>query len=378
MCYRFELALGKGSPTRVWNGSSGLKKFVTLNYNSQFQHLNLFKAYMRSLLLGFLLVIVLSPAAFSQQDPQYTMFMFNRFVQNPAYAGALQATNITGLGRAQWVGIPQAPSTSTASINGYSKVLHGGLGAYLIGDRLGPLSTMGAKGAYAFHMNFGGGKAKLNIGVAGGIYQKVLNGDWIYNQSGGVDPVLPTSKQSIMVPDLDAGMYFHVPLKNTTSTAFPQDRFYIGGSVTHILEPSMENLMLIPNSIKTVLPRGIQGSAGYVFTLGPSTYLEPNVNFRMAGPTNQFDINLNLYVSPMVFGISHRGLVGNTADSFSGIIGFNASTYMFIGYSYDYTTSKLGTHTTGSHEVIISYTFPSKYKNMPPMRGTRVLQIDHL
>jgi type IX secretion system PorP/SprF family membrane protein len=122
---------------------------------------------MRSLLLGLLLVIVLSPAAFAQQDPQYTMFMFNRFVQNPAYAGALQATNITGLGRAQWVGIPQAPNTTTASINGYSKALHGGLGAYLIGDRLGPLSTVGIKGAYAFHLPFSRRQGLFELGCCG-------------------------------------------------------------------------------------------------------------------------------------------------------------------------------------------------------------------
>lgn len=333
---------------------------------------------MRSLLLGLLLVIVLSPAAFAQQDPQYTMFMFNRFVQNPAYAGALQATNITGLGRAQWVGIPQAPSTTTASINGYSKALHGGLGAYLIGDRLGPLSTVGAKAAYAFHMKFGEEKAYLNIGVAGGIYQKVLNGDWIYNQAGGVDPVLPLSKTPITVPDLDAGLFFHVPLKGASSSAYPQDKFYIGGSVTHILEPSMEKLMAVPDQVQTVLSRGITGSAGMVFQLAPSIFLEPNLNFRMAGPTMQFDENVNLYVSPMVFGISHRGLVGQSADSFSGIVGFNASTYMFIGYSYDYTTSGLRRFTTGSHEVILSYTFPSKFKNLPPRRGTRTLYINNI
>ncbi len=362
---------------------SGVKKFVTLNYNSQFQHLNLFKAYMRSLLLGFLLVIVLSPAAFSQQDPQYTMFMFNRFVQNPAYAGSLKATNITGLGRAQWVGINQAPQTTTASINGYSKALHGGLGAYMIGDRLGPLSTVGAKAAYSFHMSFGqrddgSDKAVLNIGVGGGIYQKILNGDWIYNQSAGQDPVLPTGKQTLILPDVDAGLFFHVPLKNAASSALPQDKFYIGASMTHLLEPSMEKLMAVPNAVKTVLPRGIQGSAGYVFELGPGTFLEPNVNFRMAGPTNQFDLNLNLYVSPMVFGISHRGLIGNTADSFSGIIGFNASTYLFIAYSYDYTTSGLSQFTTGSHEVCVSYTFPSKHKNQPPRRGTRTMYINEI
>lgn len=333
---------------------------------------------MRSLFLGIFLVIILAPAAFAQQDAQYTMFMFNRFVQNPAYAGALKATNITGLGRAQWVGIPGAPNTMNASINGYSKALHGGLGAYLIGDKLGPLSTMGIKGAYSFHLPFGDDKAYLNIGVAGGIYQKTLDGAWLYNQAGGVDPVLPVGKTNIILPDLDGGLYFHVPMKNLTSTAYPQDKFYIGGGMSHILEPSIEGLTAVTNQTKSILSRGIQASAGYTFNLGPTTFLQPNVNFRMAGPTSQFDLNLNLYVSPMVFGISHRGFVGTNNDSFSGIVGFNASTYLFVGYSYDYTTSGLGAFTTGSHEVIISYTFPSKYRIQPPRNGTRTLYHDAL
>jgi type IX secretion system PorP/SprF family membrane protein len=352
--------------------ASDSKKFVTLNYNSQFQDLILFKAYMRSLLLGICLVIVLSPVAHAQQDAQYTMFMFNRFVLNPAYAGALKATNITGLGRAQWVGIPGAPNTVTGSINGYSKKLHGGLGAYLIGDKLGPLSTVGVKGAYSFHMDFNK-KAILNIGVGGGLYQKTLDGNWKYNQDNGIDPVLPIGKQNMMLPDLDAGLYFHVPLKGTTSSAYPQDKFYLGASVTHILEPSIEGLLATQNQVNSVLSRGIQGTMGYTIPLDQSIYLQPNVNFRMAGPTNQFDINLNLYISPMVFGISHRW-----KDSFSGIVGFNASTYMFIGYSYDYTMSRLGSFTTGSHEVILSYTFPSKFKNLPPLRGTRTLYINDI
>jgi hypothetical protein len=80
----------------------------------------------------------------------------------------------------------------------------------------------------------------------------------------------------------------------------------------------------------------------------------------------------------MVFGISHRGFIGTNNDSFSGIVGFNASTYLFVGYSYDYTTSGLGAFTTGSHEVIISYTFPSKYRIQPPRTGVRTLYKDAL
>lgn len=349
------------------------KKFVTLNYYSQIQHLNLlFKAYMRSLLYGIILTALMAPAAFAQQDPQFTMYMFDRFPINPAYAGALEATNVTLHGRSQWVGIPGAPQTALASINGYSRKLHGGLGAYLVGDKLGPLSTFGVKGAYAFHMDFNG-KAKLNIGVSGGIYQKTLDGDWRYNMDGGIDPSLPLAGQSFILPDIDAGIYFHVPLKGTTSTAYPQDKFFIGGAVTHLLEPSIEELLAQPDQVQSVLPRDIHAMIGYTIPLGDNVYLQPGGNFRMAGPTMQWDINASLYVSPMVFGVSHRW-----GDSFSGIMGFNASTYLFMAYSYDYTISNLGSFTTGSHEIIVSYTFPSKFKNLPPRKGTRTNYINEI
>lgn len=315
---------------------------------------------------------MLVPSVFAQQDPQLTMYGFHRFPINPAYAGALEATNVTVHGRAQWVGLPGAPNTALASINGYSRKLHGGLGAYLIGDKLGPLSTFGVKGAYAFHLNLGS-RAKLNIGVAGGLYQKTLNGDWKYNMDMGPDQALPLAGQSFMLPDLDAGIYFRLPLKGTTSTAYPQDAFFLGGSVTHILEPSIEELLAVADQVESKLSRGIHGMAGFTIPIQDNIYLQPTAYFRMAGPTMQWDITANLYVSPMVFGISHRW-----KDSFSGIIGFNASTYMFMGYSYDYTISNLGGFTTGSHEVIVSYTFPSKFKNLPPRKGTRTNYINEI
>ena len=56
---------------------------------------------MRNLLLLTIVLTVLSMPLFGQQDPQYTMYMFNRLAVNPAYAGALEATQFTLLGRAQ-------------------------------------------------------------------------------------------------------------------------------------------------------------------------------------------------------------------------------------------------------------------------------------
>ena len=326
--------------------------------------------FMRSFIIGIFLVVLLSPSLKAQQDAQFSMYMFNRYVLNPAYAGALEATNITALGRAQWVGIQGSPNTATLSINGYSQKLHGGLGAYVVSDQLGSWQTLGLKASYSYIANFSP-RAKLNIGVGGGIYQKQLDGtNFVYNQDNGIDPTLPTGVQNQLVPDLDAGVYFHLLRKNNTSSAYPQDAFFLGASVGHILEPQLDDLVL-PTSSQTNLSRSIQAMVGGSIDLSPTVVLSPSANFRLQGPTYQFDLNANIYVSPMVFGLSHRWM-----DSFTGIVGFNASTYLFMAYSYDYTLSQLGSFTTGSHEIIVSYTFPSKYKNLAPKRGTRTLNIN--
>lgn len=321
---------------------------------------------MRKFLTLLLSIPLLFTAAVkAQQDAQYTMYMFNRQAINPAYAGAEGATNITMLGRAQWVGIDGAPNTAVVSANGYLAPLHGGLGGHIIADKLGPISTLGVKAAYSFHLNMG--RAKLQIGAQGGMYQKTLNGDWKYPKDvTGTDPVLTIGKRAITRGDLDAGLYFHLPLPATLKqgNAQPHDRFFLGGSVSHLLEPSIDGLLLTTTGDESILSRDIFGMAGFTFDIDKSrgVYLAPSAQFRMAGPLKQFDMNVNLYLSPMVFGVSHRW-----KDSFSGIIGFNATSDFFMAYSYDYTISNLGGFTTGSHELILSYTFPSKTRTLVPI-----------
>ena len=45
----------------------------------------------------------------AQQDPQYTHYMYNMNIVNPAYAGSQEAMTVNFLGRSQWIGIQGAP-----------------------------------------------------------------------------------------------------------------------------------------------------------------------------------------------------------------------------------------------------------------------------
>ena len=68
------------------------------------------KIYIITIFLGLLIVF---QEASAQQDPQYTQYMYNLNVINPAYAGSKESLSITALYRNQWAGIADNPETFT-------------------------------------------------------------------------------------------------------------------------------------------------------------------------------------------------------------------------------------------------------------------------
>src|SRR5659263_223295 len=90
--------------------------------------------------LTVLVLMVLSSVSYAQQDAQYTQYMYNTIVVNPAYAGSRESMSIFALHRAQWVGFDGAPVTNTFSIHTPIKDTHLGLGLSIVNDRIGPLT----------------------------------------------------------------------------------------------------------------------------------------------------------------------------------------------------------------------------------------------
>ncbi|MGB2759827.1 MAG: type IX secretion system membrane protein PorP/SprF, partial [Maribacter stanieri] len=54
---------------------------------------------------------------YSQQDAQYTQYMYNTISVNPAYAGSRGVLSIAALHRSQWVGLDGAPTTQTLNFH---------------------------------------------------------------------------------------------------------------------------------------------------------------------------------------------------------------------------------------------------------------------
>jgi len=282
------------------------------------------------------------------------MYMFNKFMLNPAFAGTQGATNITGVGRSQWVGIDGQPNTFGVSANAPVYPIRGGVGGYVMGDIIGPFRTVTLKAAYAYKQPLGQSGLALNIGIGVGFFNKTLDGtNWRYG--GPTDPTLFNRQVSSTNVDLGAGL----------ALTLPNDKLWVGFAADHLTEPRLSQFTTTKN---TRLARSFNFMAGYKFNLNRTgtMSLVPSTNVRLTYPNVQADVNLNFNVSPMVFGLSYRMLSDVVA-----LIGFNATKSLFVAYSYDYNHTALGAATSGSHEVIISYTFPSIYKIYPPDLGVR-------
>lgn len=85
-----------------------------------------------------IILLHLASVTYAQQDAQFTQYMYNTILINPAYAGSRGTTNIFALHRTQWVGLEGAPTTNTVSVNTPIAGTNLGIGISVVNDRIGP------------------------------------------------------------------------------------------------------------------------------------------------------------------------------------------------------------------------------------------------
>jgi hypothetical protein len=66
-----------------------------------------------------------------------------------------------------------------------------------------------------------------------------------------------------------------------------------------------------------------------------------------------------LYLEKFELGVSYR-----LDDSFSGLVGFQATPNIRVGYAYDHVTSEINTVAGASHEVILTFDLFFKKRTM--------------
>src|SRR5687768_8733971 len=105
--------------------------------------------------LVLLLTMAALPETYGQQRVQYTQYMFNGLMINPAYAGAEGPLSMSFIQRSQWAGVEGAPSTESFSAHSLFKEKQMGAGVSVVNDRIGIHKNLNVLANYAFHVNIG-------------------------------------------------------------------------------------------------------------------------------------------------------------------------------------------------------------------------------
>ncbi|PCH98241.1 MAG: hypothetical protein COB85_01905 [Bacteroidetes bacterium] len=284
----------------------------------------------------------------AQQLPQYSQYLINDYVLNPAIGGSHDYFEAKSNNRFQWTGITDAPRTFILSMHGPLKYENMGIGGYIFTDVTGPTSRFGVYMSYAYHIKLTE-KMKLSLGLFGGMLQYNVDGSKISMVDKG-DPLSNQGVQSVYLPDAGFGLYWYT------------DKFYVGASVPQLLQNKLK--LSDTTDILGTLKSHFYVTAGYKFQAGDKFQIEPSVLMKYVDPTPvQFDISARVIYDKMIWlGVSYR-----TMDAISFLLGYSYKELLMFGYSYDYTTTELQNYSSGTHEIMIGFRFISKKKEDKPV-----------
>ena len=160
-------------------------------------------------------------SVFGQQDAQYTQYMYNMNVLNPAYAGSRGNLSIGILGRTQWVGIEGAPRTLTFSLNSPvgKKV---GLGLSAIADKHGPVNEQNLYADFSYTLQTSE-IGRLAFGIKAGASFLDVNLLSLNPNDPEFSNTLSNNVNEVY-PNIGVGAYYYT------------DRFYLGLSVPNFME----------------------------------------------------------------------------------------------------------------------------------------------
>ncbi|WP_026462567.1 PorP/SprF family type IX secretion system membrane protein [Adhaeribacter aquaticus] len=325
-------------------------------------------------LLSFLAGFLLVSQAWGQQRPQYSQYMINNYLLNPAISGIEDYTDVKIGSRHQWVGLDGAPVTYYVSahtplnkqatqvrsvgkgigrthktnVSRLSKPQpHQGVGIMALTDKTGPLRRSNIMGTYAYHLPISR-EFKVAVGVGAGMLNSRFNPSEATMVIDG-DPAITSDYVNYTYFDLNVGTWIY------------SKDFFLGLSGAQLLK-SRGDLNAAENGSR--LQKHYFATIGYRFQVSQDLTLIPSTMIKMASPSPvSVDINLRaLYADRLWVGGSYRN-----KDSFSVLAGVYLNQLLDLSYAYDINTSNLGVANSGSHEVVVGLKLFNKGRVICPI-----------
>jgi type IX secretion system PorP/SprF family membrane protein len=302
--------------------------------------------------LSIMVLALVSGAVRAQQDPMYTMYMWNTLSVNPGYAGSADLFTITGLARQQWVGLDGAPSTQTLTAHTPLPIQSLGLGLSVVHDKVGPVNNTLLFGDFAYRIKMNQRGARLAFGLKAGVdlFQVGLSG--LQNIDSN-DPLFGQDLKAKTKPNFGFGLYYW------------GKKGYIGLSAPKLIEYDRYQLNTATDVLNVLRQqRHYFLIAGYVFSLGRDVKFRPSILVKaVQGAPIEGDLTaMFLLREKLWLGAAYR-----SGDSMSALIAYQISDQFKVGYAHDFTMTALRSYHNGTHELMLSYDLRfNKEKTLSP------------
>ncbi|ELR68670.1 hypothetical protein C900_05933 [Fulvivirga imtechensis AK7] len=303
------------------------------------------------------------------QDPQFSQFYAAPLYLNPGFTGITPQQRLVVNHRVQWPNLPQAFSTYSASYEIFVDDLKSGFGLLATTDKMG---SAGWRTSYAGLLYSYKVRVSKNWVFSPGLYfaygtngidrSKLQLRDGLEFDGQSIDPELSKlGSQNFF--DFSAGAVLY------------NRSLWVGVSSYHLNKP---NLSILGEESRLPIKINIHGGMKLPLYNGPRTlskvsYLTPSFVYRIQGATfQQMDVGMQYHIDPIAVGLWYRGIPLKGSFKSEGeilqVVQQDALVFVMsllfgnfqVGYSYDFTVSKLQTSTGGSHEISIIYEFVAK------------------
>ncbi|MFL5764494.1 MAG: PorP/SprF family type IX secretion system membrane protein [Bacteroidia bacterium] len=277
------------------------------------------------------------------QDPHFTQYNNARTYTNPAFTGCDSTLNLSANYRDQWPAV-NAYQSFLFSADKYVRCFKGGVGINFLQDSEmgGVITTSRVDLNYAAHIELCKHRLVIQPGIQVSCFQRHIDlskltfGDMIDERRGfAYSSNEVPERDARSVTDFSAGLLVHAKW------------IYGGIALMHFTEPDQGIFSVSKLPAKLVVHAGANIEVGNKNGAG---ILSPNILYMRQGDSYMFLPGLILKIRSISVGFSYR-----SEDAVIGTLAFQ-NRHLRVGYSYDYTVSKLTNKATGgSHEIGITW-----------------------
>lgn len=338
------------------------------------------KIYQMTLAACLASLLTWSGGLMGQQRMQYSQYLWNGFLMNPALAGIEDYVDLRSGYSHQWAGFEGAPRglylTGHGAIKPKARVeasevltslptpgrgrynptsiverttpiaeadpaFKMGLGGNVYAERTGPLSYNGIGASFSSNLRL---KDELRLAI--GVNLELMNYRFDPNKvtlSDGNDPAVLGTASSFILPSINAGF------------ALYSQRFFLAASSRQLLQNRIQINPANPTISGLEVHYWMQG--GLRLQVADNLELIPSAAFRFISPAPaSMDLSLQAHIKDfLILGASYRH-----KDALVALVGLHLNNTLTLNYSYDYTTSALSNVSAGSHGISLGLRLGNK------------------